>query len=691
MREMTRPDVPRKPAQSFTDYIWHNVRSSVVISWAMVVAVFVVVYSGGLVILKSRQLQASLKIAAETVSESLIQATDWPLALGHLQALERSGHAFEITLRDEAQGSTLAGPFGARPFGAGKLCAQEDVGGKFVLGGCMRILELPEVYTLAFFLVFSGAVFVAALKFSQSKMVLFVRKVSDELDKITALDAGKENSPNGVSAFGILEIDAIRARIVELLKTIEKSSAAQAFADLSMQVAHDIRSPLAALEAASADIARLPEERRILVRDAVGRIHDIANDLLDKHRAGGVAAPAVSAHLLSGLIGSLLTEKRLQYRSRSNIRIENELDAASYGLFTNVQPVEFKRVLSNLVNNAVEALAERPGRVLVTLTSRQKQAVLSVKDDGKGIAAEVLAKLGERGASHDKAEGFGLGLHHARACAESWGGRLELSSEPGKGTTAALHLPLADAPDWFASEIVLPAGNPVVVLDDDPTVHRIWQGRLDALRARDQGIELLAFSGVEPFKSWVRGNSNARDALFLLDYELAGRTETGLSLAEELGLAERAILVTSRHEEPRVIESCRRLKIRLIPKGLAALVPIRFSGQAPAHGEDWDAILIDDDPLVRRTWELAARRAGKRLKTFPSATEFMDAAATFAFATPIYVDVSLADDVRGEDESRRIYELGFRQIYLATGYAPGTFAALAHLRGVVGKEPPWEG
>ena len=257
---MTRPDESRRPAQRFTDYIWLNVRSSVVVSWAMVVATFVLVYSSGLVILKSRQLRASLDIAAETVRESLIQATDWPLALGHLQALERSGHAFEITLRDKVQGSSLAGPFGSRPFGVGSLCAQVDVGGKFLLSGCMRVLELSEVYTLVFFVLFSVLVFLAALKFSQSKMLLFVNKVSDELDKISALDGGKEESPGGPAVFGIQEIDAIRGRVLDLLKAIEKSSAAQAFADLSQQVAHDIRSPLAALEAASEDIARLPEE-----------------------------------------------------------------------------------------------------------------------------------------------------------------------------------------------------------------------------------------------------------------------------------------------------------------------------------------------------------------------------------------------------------------------------------------------
>ncbi len=42
------------------------------------------------------------------------------------------------------------------------------------------------------------------------------------------------------------------------------------------------------------------------------------------------------------------------------------------------------------------------------------------------------------------------------------------------------------------------------------------------------------------------------------------------------------------------------------------------------------------------------------------------------------------------EESRRVHELGFGEVYLATGHAPGRFAKLKHLRGVIGKEPPWD-
>lgn len=472
----------------------------------------------------------------------------------------------------------------------------------------------------------------------------------------------------------------------------------KALVELARQLAHDIRSPLAALEVVSKNVPQLPENKRILIRAAVGRIRDIANSLLSRQRAqaagaASAALEAASPQLLSSLIDPVVSEKRLQFRSQSRVEIELRLDASSYGLFAAVQPVEFKRLVSNLVNNAVEAFGDGAGSVSVGLASRDGRALVVVQDDGKGIPPDVLAKLGRRGETHGKIDGLGLGLHHARTCAESWGGSLELSSEIGKGTTATLVLPLAPAPEWFVPELRLTPGKAVVILDDDASIHQVWQERLDALKAGERGVEVAHVSTPSELRSWVKGDeAKARQALYLFDYELLGYSETGLSLAEELVLGERVVLVTSRYEEPEVLEGCRKLKARLIPKGLAGSVPMSVDSASPAEAherERLDAALIDDDPLTRMVWENAASDLGKRLRTFSTLAEFFKAADGFDRATPVYVDSNLGGGVEGAEESRRIHEMGFGEIYLATGRDPGQFTRFTHLRGVIGKEPPW--
>jgi len=552
------------------------------------------------------------------------------------------------------------------------------------------------ILSLSFGLVFGSVAITFAIQF-------VLESVGDVARALTAMklsDEGAATYLQGIPG----ELKTVLSEVMQRTREHEqreneiRNSAIEERRRFVEQVAHDVRSPLAALEVVSGDVAQLPEGKRILIRAAVGRIRDIANSLLKKQRAQAVgvapeAPETASPQLLSSLLDPVVSEKRLQFRSHSRVEIELRLDVSSYGLFTVVQPVEFKRLISNLVNNAVEAFGEGAGAVSVSLFSRDGRALVSVQDNGKGIPPEVLAKLGRRGETHDKAGGSGLGLYHARSSAESWGGRLEIASEVGKGTTTTVLLPLAPAPEWFVPELRLTPGKAVVILDDDASIHQVWQGRLDALRAGERGVEVVHVSSPDEIRGWVQGEpAKAREALYLFDYELLGYRETGLSLASELALGERVILVTSRYEEPEVLTGCRKLKARLIPKGLAGSVPMRVETAALAEtpkGERLDAVLIDDDPLTRMVWENDAADLGKRLRTFSTVAEFFKEAGGIDRTTPVYVDSNLGEGVEGTVESRRIHEMGFGEVYLATGYAPEKFAGFTHLRGVIGKEPPW--
>ncbi|MBI4372044.1 MAG: HAMP domain-containing histidine kinase [Elusimicrobia bacterium] len=496
----------------------------------------------------------------------------------------------------------------------------------------------------------------------------------------------------------ISELDDIRLKIHEHHALNQKRAVSEALFEMSAQVAHDIRSPLAALETVVKDVSSLPENHRIIVRSAVSRIRDIANSLLDRRReASGsqvaqvqsAIAEPVAACLLSGLLDPLVTEKRLQFRSRINVEIDLRMDEFFCGLFAKVQPVEFQRAVSNLINNAVEALKEK-GTVTVNLKSSDNEILIEVSDNGEGIPPEILANLGQRGETHGKTGGSGLGLHHARSFAESWGGRLELASQVDKGTTATIVLPQASAPEWFISQLLFEPGQTVVILDDDTSIHQVWQGRLDSLCSAGT-IQAIHFSTPQELIKWVgEDRVRAQAALYLLDYELLGYKETGLKLSETLGLGKQTILVTSRYQESGILECCRKLKVRMIPKGLAGLVPIRMRWVTGQDNSDKiDAVLVDDDPLVRATWALTATKAGKQLAVFSSAAEFWGAMARIGRSTPIYLDQELGDIVKGEKLAAQLNGLGFAEIYLATGHKLTLVKTPNYIKGIVGKEPPW--
>jgi len=285
--------------------------------------------------------------------------------------------------------------------------------------------------------------------------------------------------------------------------------------NMAIQVAHDIRSPLAALGAAAKGLD-LPEEQRKLLEGAVGRMQGIADDLLNRYRAPSAVQTAAkqAVHLLGRLIEQVLAEKRLQHKDKTGVKIE--FNGAAGELKALVEPKELQRLLSNLVNNSVEAF-EKDGTVIIGLSAPDGKVLIEVKDNGKGIPPEILAKLGQKGETHGKANGNGLGLYHARTAVEGWGGNLRIESAPGTGTAVIIELPRAKAAG--------PAGL-TVLLDDDMLVHMNWK-----TAARAAGVEFKAYKTPQDFAAGISGLP--KDTAIYIDSEL-GSGIKGEDIAKDL-------------------------------------------------------------------------------------------------------------------------------------------------------------
>ncbi|PKM97455.1 MAG: hypothetical protein CVU79_08050 [Elusimicrobia bacterium HGW-Elusimicrobia-3] len=287
-----------------------------------------------------------------------------------------------------------------------------------------------------------------------------------------------------------------------------------AISSIAAQVAHDIRSPLAALGAAAKGLS-LPGDQRTLIDGAIGRMQGIADDLLQRYRAPGVAVKAkLNTCALAGLIDQVLAEKRLQHKDKTGIKIEFSADAG--GLKATVDAKELQRIISNLINNAIEAFPGA-GTVAVSLAGAGGMILVEIKDDGKGIPPEILAKLGKKGETHGKAGGTGLGLHHARVSVESWGGSLKIESEPGLGTGVTITLPIAAKPA---------AGPQAALLDDDPLVHMNWR-----LAAKAAGAVLNSYKTPQEFAA--AAETLPRDIPLYIDSEL-GNDLKGEDIAKDL-------------------------------------------------------------------------------------------------------------------------------------------------------------
>lgn len=345
-----------------------------------------------------------------------------------------------------------------------------------LLGG----MYVAGAFTIGGMYQFASVLFVLFSVWLASNLISF--RISEDINRMID-SVGSEGEPPP-SRVIIHEAERFADKLGRAYATIRSQARLSALSSVAAQVAHDIRSPLAALDAALGDAEGLPEEKRGLIRGAAARIRGIADDLLEKKRGLGRLP-------LAGLIAPVIEEKRLQYRDRRGLDIGCSIPEEARALSVLADPVELSRIISNLVNNSAEAI-DGAGRVVVALARDGDRAAVTVRDDGKGIPPEILGRLGESGETHGKAGGSGLGLAHARETAEAWGGTLEISSEPGKGTAVTLRLPLAGG-----------AIGPreALLLDDDDLVIMTWRAA-----AKAAGASLRVFKDPDEFVSAAAGS-----------------------------------------------------------------------------------------------------------------------------------------------------------------------------------------
>ncbi|MBF0311964.1 MAG: hypothetical protein HQK52_01030 [Oligoflexia bacterium] len=491
-----------------------------------------------------------------------------------------------------------------------------------------------------------------------------------------------------------------------ILKFQDERSKMYIIQSIGQQVSHDIRSPLTALiSSARTWIHLLPEEERITVRSQIQRIQDIANDLLKRRKEiqsgkTSLDAISISPQMLSSCIEEIVTEKRMNFRQFLDLHIEAITDQ-TYGIFANINLTEFKRLLSNLINNATESYDDKKGRVEISLSQDDLNAVITVKDFGKGIPIEILAKLGVVGVTHgkdgSKNSGNGLGVAHAKKTVESWGGQFKIDSVIGMGTSVQLIIPKATAPHWFVSKISIEEYSAIVILDDDQGIHQTWDKRLSLLGDKDK-FTVVHVSTPDAFSAWIAEYSlKYVKILYLCDYELLGHEFTGLKLIEQHNL-KMAYLVTSHYEENKIRAKCQELGIKLIPKMLAGLIPIEFNaakitGAIQSEAADLknvQAVYVDDEFYNRKDWIKHAKKRGVHLLALETSAELIDIYDQLDKDNcEIFLDRELGIGLpKGEEVATQLHKKGFKKIALATGYDPDVFTHIPWLK-VLGKDCPW--
>jgi FixJ family two-component response regulator len=105
--------------------------------------------------------------------------------------------------------------------------------------------------------------------------------------------------------------------------------------------------------------------------------------------------------------------------------------------------------------------------------------------------------------------------------------------------------------------------------------------------------------------------------------------------------------------------------------------------------QSFDLVLIDDDELIRTAWSFAAEDAGKNIAIYSSFDQFINNSNNHSKSTKIYIDSDLGNNIKGEVCAKQLFDKGFHEIYLATGYSKEGFDEMPWIMAFVGKEPPF--
>lgn len=384
--------------------------------------------------------------------------------------------------------------------------------------------------------------------------------------------------------------NALVTQIEQATIQLESQAKDQALLEVSLQVAHDIRSPLSVLSLIESQLTALPTEQRSLIRQATQRISDIANEIIiknKKHQSREIEIRVDSGlndELLLPLLDSIIVEKRLQFSaskdSMTEIKLQADLEEAQ-GVFVNIHAPDFQRVLSNLLNNAAEALPRNQGSITVRVLNVKDRVRISILDNGKGIPPEIVKKLGQKGFSFGKGiseanSGSGMGLYHAHKVLERFKGSLKIESRLQEGTRVEIEIPQSPFPPWFAQSISFPKGTELVICDDDQSVHSAWKHRLEALF---NDLNITHLHSVEEWNQWKTAQAQKEsldktNIVYFMDFDLNHTKTTGLDLIEREQLGYRAILITSRFDDSEVQKRCLKAHCSLLPKALIGWIPV---------------------------------------------------------------------------------------------------------------------
>lgn len=276
-----------------------------------------------------------------------------------------------------------------------------------------------------------------------------VKSVASTAERITGSNLSLRIGTRGAGD----ELDYLIETFNRMIERLERSF--QQIRQFSTDVSHELRTPITAIRG-QLEVALFTAQTAEQYRDAVlnaqqdiERLSQIVRALLLLSQAESGQVALQKERLDLAAEAREIVDQFQIPADAARVRLEANLPAR---VFIEADRIQIGRLISNLVSNALK-FTPSGGRVRVVVEQRAGKAVLVVEDTGRGIPSEHLGHIFDRfyrvpgtAGGEDAERGLGLGLSFVAWIAAAHGGKVDVESEPGKGSRFTVLLPAAAAP-----------------------------------------------------------------------------------------------------------------------------------------------------------------------------------------------------------------------------------------------------
>ena len=318
-------------------------------------------------------------------------------------------------------------------------------------------------------------------------------------------------------ASDITYLKALEKERMQYEENLQKAQKLEAIGTLAGGIAHDFNNILSAIigytELSLNDVEKestLYQNLQEVFR-AGGRAKDLVKQILTFSRQNVQELKPVQIKLISKE-----AIKFLRASLPTTIEIHQEIESDSLVM---ADPTQIHQILMNLCTNAGHAMREKGGVLEVKLKNVKfgedlaaehpelkpgPYLELAISDTGHGIPAHILDRIFDPFfTTKEKSEGTGMGLSVVHGIVGSHGGKVIVSSEPGKGSTFKIYLPTVErdeVPQPIAEEPIATGTERILFVDDEPALVKIGKQMLESLGYKVTG-RTSSLEALELFKA----------------------------------------------------------------------------------------------------------------------------------------------------------------------------------------------